>query len=232
MLFKKGQKALSMGKRKDYDLERIYKLSHIELRRTIGNFQMPMLKQEKHFPENLVNFQEAMRRNIFNRYVHFYLDDGKFECLWHNPERYLERLHLFAGVLTPDFSLYTDMPLAMQIWNVFRSRLLGKILQDSGIKVIPTVSWSNDHSFPFCFDGIPKHGLVSVSSVGIWRDKAFLRLFMLGLEAMIEKIEPVGIVFYGKIPEFNFGEITVREYQTTSFQWKNQPKDVHYKENR
>lgn len=48
---------------------------------------------------------------------------------------------------------------------------------------------------------------------------------------MIAKIEPVGIVFYGKIPSYNFGAIEVREYQTTTFQWKKQQKEIHYKGN-
>lgn len=47
--------------------------------------------------------------------VHFYIDDYKFECIWNRPERYLRRLSQYRFVLTPDFSLYTNMPLAMQI---------------------------------------------------------------------------------------------------------------------
>ncbi len=220
-----------MGIRKDYDLEKIYKLPHIDLRRTVGIFQIPILKNQKCFPEKLINFCDAMQYDHFDSYVHFYLDDGKIECLWRKPERYIERLKKFRGVFTPDFSLYTDMPTAMQIWNIFRSRLLGQMFQNAGIKVIPTVSWSDKRSFAFCFDGLPQHGIVSVSSVGVLRDKMFLRRFMTGLKLMIDKVEPVGIVFYGKVPSFDFGSIVVREYQTTTFQWKSQQKKVYYKEN-
>lgn len=219
-----------MKKRKDYDLAKIYKLPYIDLRKTAGDFQMPILKREKRFPEKVIDFCDAMRYDRFDCHVHFYLDDGKFERLWRNPERYRERMKLFRGVLTPDFSLYADMPITMQMWNVFRARLLGQMFQNAGINVIPAVSWSDRRSFSFCFDGLPMHGIVSVSSVGVCRNKIFLRRFTAGLKTMIEKIEPAGIVFYGKIPSFDFRSIPVREYQTTTFSWKNQQKDVHYKE--
>ena len=44
--------------------------------------------------------------------------------------------------MRPDFSLYLDMPMAMKIWNVYRSRLIGQMMQDADIVVIPTLSWA------------------------------------------------------------------------------------------
>ncbi|MGQ7551471.1 DUF4417 domain-containing protein, partial [Streptococcus suis] len=41
----------------------------------------------------------------------------QFERIWQRPEFYIEKLTEFDCVLTPDFSLYQDMPIAMQIWN-------------------------------------------------------------------------------------------------------------------
>ncbi|MEG2076689.1 MAG: DUF4417 domain-containing protein, partial [Victivallaceae bacterium] len=205
-----------MGKRKDYDLDRIYKLSQIELQRTAGDFQMPTLKPETVFPEGLIDFNDAMRYDRFSSHVHFYMDDGKFECLWRDPERYFSRLKSYAGIFTPNFSLYTDMPIAMQIWNTFRSRLIGQMMQSAGIKVIPSVTWADKGSFAFCFDGLPKSSIVAVSSVGVWRDKVFSRKFMRGLSAMIAALEPSGIAFYGKVPSSDFGKIVIKNYPITT----------------
>lgn len=158
------------------------------------------------------------------------MNDGEFECLWRNPERYVERLKKFKGILTPDFSLYTDMPLAMQIWNVYRSRIMGVIFEEKGIKVIPTISWSDSRSFDFAFDGIPKHSVVSVSSVGIWKNKSFYDLFLQGLSVMLQELQPACIVFYGKIPAYEFGSISIIQQRPNTFFWKKRVNSVYYKE--
>ena len=103
--------------------------------------------------EEEISFNYILNTDAFDKGVHFYIDDYRFERLWNDPHKYIDRLKLFDCMLTPDFSLYMDMPKAMQIWNIYRSRLIGQIAQDEGIKVIPTLSWSDSQSFKFCFDG-------------------------------------------------------------------------------
>ena len=49
--------------------------------------------------------------------VHFFICDYQFEQVWNDPYPYIERLREFPCALTPDFSLYLDMPMAMKIWN-------------------------------------------------------------------------------------------------------------------
>lgn len=52
---------------------------------------------------------------------HFFIDDYQFERLWNSPSAYLGVLRGHDCVLTPDFSLYMDMPDPMQEWNRYRS---------------------------------------------------------------------------------------------------------------
>ena len=47
--------------------------------------------------------------------VHFYKDDYQFERFWNNPDKYIPLLQQFGAVCSPDFSLYSDMPLAVQL---------------------------------------------------------------------------------------------------------------------
>ena len=83
---------------------------------------------------SLIGFHNTKRNDGKNtgKAVHFYMDDYKFECVWNQPERYLRKLSQYRFVLTPDFSLYTNMPLAMQIWNVFRGQWCGAFWQANG----------------------------------------------------------------------------------------------------
>lgn len=163
-----------------------------------GNFEMPELKGENTTPTQLVGFNFAITTKKYDSFIHFYLDDYQFERVWNCPQKYVELFKKFEGIFTPDFSLYKDMPLPVQIYNTYRSRLLGKYYQDLGIKVIPTVSWSDERSFDFCFEGIPKGDTVSVSTVGVLNDNSSKNLFESGFKKMKEVLQPNKILIYGK----------------------------------
>lgn len=137
----------------------------------------------------------------FQGTAHFFLDDFKFERVWNTPKRYIKTLKKYKnGVLSPDFSLYVDYPLALQIYNVYRNRWCGRYWQDQGIKVIPTVGWSTPESYNFCFEGIEHNSTVAVSSIGVMQSKEALKLFRKGFKEMTLRIDPENILFYGKIP--------------------------------
>ena len=61
--------------------------------------------------------------------------------------------------------------MPMKIWNIYRSRAIGQYYQEQGIKVIPTISWAEKETFEFCFDGIPKGSIVSISTIGVKQNK-------------------------------------------------------------
>jgi len=89
----------------------------------------------------------------------------------------------------------TIMSLALQIFNTYRSRWCGFYWQSKGLSVIPTVSWSDERSYDFCFDGIEQHSIVAVSTIGCAESK---KLFMAGFMAMCDKIEPQQVICYAR----------------------------------
>jgi len=127
-----------------------------------------------------------------------FVDDYQFERLWNHPKRYINPLKRFQCVFTPDFSLYMDMPMAMKVWNTYRSRMIGQFFQKQGIKVIPTVSWAEPGTYDFCFDGIEKGSIVAVSTTGCIRDDSARNTWIDGMKAMIERIHPSKILAYGQ----------------------------------
>ncbi|MDN2452512.1 DUF4417 domain-containing protein [Lactobacillus sp. UCMA15818] len=170
-------------------------------------FEMPILKAERAIPTQLTGFNYALSKSEHNSFIHFYLDDYQFERVWNSPKKYVELFKKFDGIFTPDFSLYKDMPLPIQIYNVYRSRVLGRYYQDLGIKVIPTVSWSDEKSFDFCFEGLPTHSIVTVSTVGIMNNKFNKEMFIKGFNEMIERIDPREVLIYGKSIDVDFDRI-------------------------
>ena len=59
-----------------------------------------------------------------SKIVHCFVDDYQFVRYWNAPDKYIPKLSKFAAVCAPDFSMYTDMPLAMQIYNHYRKHWL------------------------------------------------------------------------------------------------------------
>lgn len=188
-----------------------YNLGHSDLERTAGKYQMPVIRKQMMNPPDKepIGFNYILSTNETDRAVHFFLDDYQFERIWAKPEFYAEKLAEYYCVFSPDFSLYQDMPIAMQIWNTYRSRLIGQIMQDYGASVIPTVSWGERPSFDFCFDGIEQGSICVVSTIGVKRDEQANSLWRDGMDEMIRRINPCQIWVYGGIVEYDFKGIPV-----------------------
>lgn len=126
--------------------------------------------------------------------IHFFMDDYKFGSVWSKPNESLNRLRQYKQVITPDFSIYANMPIIMQMNNVFKRRWVGAYWQSQGLKVIPSVGWSDERSFDFCFDGIEKGSVVAISTLGAKRN--FKYEFLKGYMEMRKRIEPEKIICY------------------------------------
>jgi len=136
-----------------------------------SRYEFPMPEKVDYKPAEAIPFNAAKRSRLYQRWVHFYLYDYIFECVWNLPKRYLPLFSKFQNVITPDFSLYRNLPLAQQIWNTFRSRAIGYWLQSKGLKVITNVRWGDERTYSFAFEGLPKGGTYAVSTNGCIRDK-------------------------------------------------------------
>jgi hypothetical protein len=165
-----------------------------------GKWEMPKLPSIQSVPSELVSFSAIFSRKEqnLNSWVHFFIDDYKFERLWKKPLAYLERLRKYEGVISPDFSLYRDMPLVMQAWNTYRNRAMGYWLSQNGIRVIPNVRWGDERTYEFCFDGLPKHSAVAVGTHGCVKNRKDRGYFTSGFLTMLERIHPTRIIVYGK----------------------------------
>ena len=128
-------------------------------------------------------------------------------------ESYVDILSEYDCILSPDFSLYMDMPMALKIWNIYRSRWIGAYYQKKGLNVIPTASWAEPETYEFCFQGIPKGSIVSVSTIGVKKEESALKVWIDGMKEMIRRIEPETILVYGGELPFDYGDIPVRYYE-------------------
>lgn len=167
--------------------------------RTEGAWDIPLIEHDGYVPVRLIGFHEILsyQGKDHSRCVHFYLSDIMFQRIWNRPYDYVHRLKQYDGMLSPDFSIYQDMPRALQIYNVYRNRLIGQYMQRQGIRVIPTVSWGQKDTFDFCFDGIEPEGVVSVASTGVVGNSDRQDVWRAGMEELIHRKRPRTILFYG-----------------------------------
>lgn len=133
--------------------------------------------------------------------AHFYYDDYKFMSAWREPDKYIDRLRQFKAVVAPDFSSYTDFPIVLQILGAYRRNWTGAYWQMMGIDIIPDVQWGNEETYKWCFEGIPKHATVAISSLGVanqkdWNGKEN-QMFKQGFDEMMKRLEPETILWYG-----------------------------------
>lgn len=174
----------------------------------VGLYGIPEIKPEKWEPTEFIGFNEANTcTNRSSVGVHFYLDDYLFDRIWNRLGRFSTMLSEFKAVLSPDWSLFRDWPMAVQIWNQYKKHYVGAYLQDMGVKVYPSINWSDARSTRWCFDGEPVGGCVAVSSVGTQMSADTKKFFMYGYCAMIERLQPETILFWGNIPKECKGNI-------------------------
>lgn len=171
-----------------------------------GYDEIPVLQPTYILPNRIITFSKALRTQDYNQWVCFYEDDAAFIRLWNNPVKYLPVLKRFNGVITPDFSLYRDMPLCMQKWNIYRSRAIGVWLQENGISVIPNVRWGDCRTHRTSCLGIAARSTIAIGSLGAVKDIITRADFEKGLEYVIHTLIPSALIVYGSAPEAIFGK--------------------------
>ncbi|MBD5101316.1 MAG: DUF4417 domain-containing protein [Subdoligranulum sp.] len=165
-----------------------------------GYLEIPCIRPETRVPVRLLSFSKALHSTDYEAWVHFYEDDVAFERVWNRPRQYLPILKRFSGIITPDFSLYRDMPLVMQQWNTYRGKALGHWMQENGIAVIPNIRFSDERSYAFCSAGVEAGGTIAIGSHGCIKLKAEREHFCKGIEFIAQKPHPETVIVYGGAP--------------------------------
>lgn len=166
-----------------------------------GVEEIPRIKTSAEIPSKVIVFSKALKTSNYDQWVVFYEKDEKFVRLWNTPRRYLEILKRFNGIITPDFSLYRNMPLVMQKWSTYQGKAIGVWLQNEGVEVIPNVRFADERSYQFCFDGIEKNSTVAIGTHGCMKNSIDRAFFEKGLAEMVKRLQPHTIIVYGTTPD-------------------------------
>lgn len=204
----------TMTLNRDWRLEGLENFGAFQPFFTVGKFEIPVLAPVTELkPLEWRCFGER-RTNSFTREtgVHFFTDDYRFTSVWRQPQKYADMFARAGAVMTPDFSMYRDMPLSLQIYNHYRKHWCGQFWQSRGVVVIPTISWSGSESWDFCFDGEPRGSIVAVSTVGVKRDKEAFGLFSAGWSEMLDRLSPKRVIVCGEVFDFMTNDVVIESF--------------------
>lgn len=202
-----------------------------ELFPSSNKYGIPDMLPCEEIPEELVPYGTQVRRSYAQakeKFIHFFLDDYQFESLWNKPNKTLQPIVNIGYAFSPDFSVFVGYPRALQIYNVYRNRWLGRFWQSHDVEVIPTISWGDRDTYDFCFLGVPKNSVVAISTVGI-NSREKKEVFKQGFEEMIRQLEPKLVLVYGETKPLEFEEYCNVKYYP-SF-WKVRRRQMKEKAN-
>ena len=177
----------------------------------------PILPAVQAHPTDTVDFRAGLSRSLKGHRklnCNFYVDDEKFNSLYVNPDKYLEHLKCFESLCGLDFSIDTQMPLVMQMWNKYRSMALDWYLTLQGITVIPNANIIPYEGREWLLDGLPKRSTVCCSTNGRVRSKAAREEFCSGFYEMCKRLEPTRVVVVGILPDELDSPVEIINFKT------------------
>lgn len=174
----------------------------------VGKSEIPMLMDldNTQIPNDIIPFSKMKYAKDKRVYVHCYEYDHVFSELLTNTKKFLSLIKQFDGFITPDCSLLIGDSRSVQQINTFLNRAVGLYLQKQGIPVIPNIRWSDESSFDHCFLGVPKNTIVAISTHGCIQKKEEKEMFKIGLDAMLNELQPKSVIVHGYMPDSIFGE--------------------------
>lgn len=186
--------------------------------KSVGKYEIPKIKKQDIDVDKIkfLSYVNAKNNDDENKdkTIHFYTYDWKFEKVYEKADEEFEKLSQYYCLLSPDFSIFTNMPIALQIASVFKSRWCGAYWQSKGLRVIPAVSWGDERSFDFCFDGIEEGSIVAVCT---YCRENCEEEFMLGYNEMMKRIKPSMVLCYDEPFKSMTGNI--KEFLPTTYEW-------------
>lgn len=177
-----------------------------------GDIKMPEIidMNNTSIPKDLISYEKLRTSKNKRGYIHFYNHDKIFANFIADVNSYIPYLTEYDGVITPDCSLAIGQFDYLQMTNTYFNRAVGVYLQQHGIPIIPTIRWSDEDSFRYCFNGLPKNSIVAISTHGCIKSNEQKRMFRIGLIKMLDILTPTDVIVYGYMPDTIFGGLENR----------------------
>ena len=206
------------------------KLNTSMLFETDNKYGFPIVKSSENFVcTDLLGFHMSKNLKMSDRdkAVHFFLDDYKFEQIWTRPKDFINTFRFYGNIVSPTFSIWSNQPYALNLFNLYRSRWCTRFFQECGVNVLVDCRWLDENSYDYAFSGIERHSPVIINTVGT-RYLNNRKLFIDGFEEMLRRIEPSKLYVYGEYMPVQFDKYFDEVIYYESF-WKKQRDKIEEK---
>ena len=175
-----------------------------------GMLEIPSIEAPENIriPKSLTPFSKRKYVESKDTAICEYEHDIRFANLIYSTREQVAEIKQFSALITPDCSIYRDMPLCLQITNTYFNRAVGAFFQENGAYVITNIRWGDERSYTTCelpekfaFLGAPKKSIVSIGTYGCIKGAENKYHFKAGLEAMLQELEPKVVLVYGSMPD-------------------------------
>ncbi len=210
----------------------------IQRRMTCDNMHLThnmRFTDEHHFPILSAYNPESLDFDLFsykdrNKHregkwaVHFFQNDYTFiKAVTDRLEETTSTLANCDVLFAPDFSLYVNTPVFINMQNVFRSRFAAAYWQSIGFNVIQTASWGNANSFSYCFEGLAEHSVTAVCGIGHDHCTQAKHLWQYAVRRLIKEKSPTKLIVYGgkqdEMSDIGIPVIYYEDYITKHFRY-------------
>ena len=119
--------------------------------------------------------------------------NGLFNTIYNNDinllDKYKERFKDVLYFISPDYSMCGDIPETINIYNIFKSRVvsLGLTLLFDKL-VIPNVTYASKKSFEYMLDGLEDCYVVAFSTKGSLKDKGQKELLLEAIKYTVDHL--------------------------------------------
>ena len=137
----------------------------------VGKYDFPMLRQNNPDLSDIVcwkpfNYLLGLK-NPEVVGIHCFVDDYQFVRLRKNTSKYEEKIAKLPCFICTDFSIFRDANTDINVEQVRKNRTMAYVMQKINHNTIPTAGFGGEDTWEWCFDGIPKHSTVAVTTNGI-----------------------------------------------------------------
>lgn len=116
----------------------------------------------------LTNINNANANDKFatQKIVHAFSYDILLDRAYNNLIKFIHKVGKYYAISSFDFSMHSNMDLALIINATYKNRYSGVFLQCMGKKCIPTVGWTTKKYYDICFAGLRDGGTFIISTLG------------------------------------------------------------------
>ena len=170
----------------------------------VGKYHFPQVRPSLCVPDSMpIPFNYiTSAKNIESKWFHFFIRDNDFERVWHNFWKYEKYIKTAKGLISTDFSLYRDEDEDLLIRNCYRNRVMACAMQKINDNIIPTAGFAGENTWDWCFDALPHHSSVAITTNGTLSDPEARRLFVGGVDALVKTVYPRNLVICGNFPKW------------------------------